>query len=238
MSPRDVAELAQALAGARAPLVVTSFVGRNPAAVEELVTLCGTLGAGVLESVPSYVNFPHDHPLYQGNQWNEAHRNRALSEADVILVIDSDVPWIPSVNRPEAEAAIFHIDVDPLKLQMPLWYIPAKGRYAADAATALGQLNARLDGLTLDDGLVDRRRSHRAQLHDLRKARLANKERPGAALTAELLTAALRRRLTADTLIVNEGVSNYQTIFDHLGISAPGTMFTSGGGSLGWHGVT
>jgi acetolactate synthase-1/2/3 large subunit len=236
MSPREVAELAQALADARAPLVVTSFVGRNPAAVEELVKLCETLGAGVLESVPSYVNFPHDHPLYQGNQWNEAHRNRALSEADVILVIDSDVPWIPSVNRPEAEAAIFHIDVDPLKLQMPLWYIPAKGRYAADAAPALGQLNARLDGMTLDGAVVERRRSHWAQLHELRKARLANKERPGAALTAELLTAALRRRLTDDTLIVNEGVSNYQTIFDHLGISTPGTMFASGGGSLGWHG--
>lgn len=236
MSPKDVAEVAQALAGARAPLVVTSFVGRNPAAVEELVTFCETLGAGVLESVPSYVNFPHDHPLYQGNQWNEAHRNRALSDADVILVIDSDVPWIPSVNRPETDAAIFHIDVDPLKLQMPLWYIPAKGRYAADAATALGQLNARLDGMTLDGAVVERRRSHWAQLHELRKARLANKERPGAALTAELLTAALRRRLTHDTLIVNEGVSNYQTIFDHLGISTPGTMFASGGGSLGWHG--
>jgi acetolactate synthase-1/2/3 large subunit len=236
MSPKDVAEVAQALAGARAPLVVTSFVGRNPAAVEELVTFCETLGAGVLESVPSYVNFPHDHPLYQGNQWNEAHRNRALSDADVILVIDSDVPWIPSVSRPETDAAIFHIDVDPLKLQMPLWYIPAKGRYAADAATALGQLNARLDGMTLDGAVVERRRSHWAQLHELRKARLANKERPGAALTAELLTAALRRRLTDDTLIVNEGVSNYQTIFDHLGISTPGTMFASGGGSLGWHG--
>ncbi|HEX2801865.1 MAG TPA: thiamine pyrophosphate-requiring protein [Phenylobacterium sp.] len=236
MSPKDVAEVAQALAGARAPLVVTSFVGRNPAAVEELVRFCETLGAGVLESVPSYVNFPHDHPLYQGNQWNEAHRNRALSDADVILVIDSDVPWIPSVNRPEADAAIFHIDVDPLKLQMPLWYIPAKGRYAADAATALGQLNSRLDGMTLDGAVVDRRRSHWAQLHELRKARLANKERLGAALTAELLTAALRRRLTDDTLIVNEGVSNYQTIFDHLGISTPGTMFASGGGSLGWHG--
>ena len=37
------------------------------------------LGAGVLESVPNYVNFPHDNRLYQGNQWNEPEQNAALA---------------------------------------------------------------------------------------------------------------------------------------------------------------
>ncbi len=54
------------------------------------------LGLGVLESVPSAVNFPTDDPLYQGNQWNHQRQNPALAEADLVLVagqrrpVDSD----------------------------------------------------------------------------------------------------------------------------------------------------
>jgi acetolactate synthase-1/2/3 large subunit len=236
MPPESVAELARALADARAPLVVTSFIGRNQRAVRALVQLCERLGVGVLESVPNYVNFPHSSELYQGNQWNEPRQNAALAEADVVLVIDSDVPWIPTSSVPGAGAAIYHIDCDPLKIQMPLWYIAARGRFAADACTALGQLSAELDRLSLDKALVGRRRSRWTELHAIRRAHLAEKERPGGRLTGEYLTAMLRRRLTPDTLIVNEGISHYQTIFDHLALSEPGAMFTSGGGSLGWNG--
>ena len=52
--------------------------------------------------MPSQVNFPADDPLYQGSQWNEQRQNPVLAAADVILVVDSDVPWIPLVNRPRA----------------------------------------------------------------------------------------------------------------------------------------
>lgn len=234
--PDGVAELSGALVNARAPLVVTSFVGRNPLAVKELVQLCERLGVGVLESVPNYVNFPHGNVLYQGNQWNEPRQNAALAEADVVVVIDSDVPWIPTSSAPNPEAAIYQIDVDPLKIQMPLWYIPARGRFAADACTALRQIKTALDATTPDDSLIERRRARWAEVHAVRKAHLAEKERPCEHLTAECLTAALRRRLTPETLIVNEGISNYQTIFDHLALNEPGAMFTSGGGSLGWNG--
>ena len=95
-----VAGLVDAMQKAARPLIVTSYVGRNPAAVTELVRFCGRLGVGVLESVPSYVNFPHSDPLYQGNHWNHPFQNRALAEADFILVVDSDVPWIPTVSKP------------------------------------------------------------------------------------------------------------------------------------------
>jgi hypothetical protein len=53
-----------------------------------------------------------------------------LAEADVVLVIDSDVPWIPAVNRPSGDAAIYYVDVDPLKSQLQMWHVPAR-RFAA-----------------------------------------------------------------------------------------------------------
>src|SRR4051812_46979701 len=101
-------EIAAALFSAERPLIVTSYIGRNTVAVAELVALADQMGAGVIESVPNYMNFPSSHPCYLGVQWNERRQNAALAQADVVLVIDSDVPWIGAVSRPRPDARIFH----------------------------------------------------------------------------------------------------------------------------------
>lgn len=237
LPPDAVDPLLGALAAARRPLVVTSYLGRSPAAVTELVRLCERLGIGVLESVPSAMNFPHDNPLYLGNQWNEPAQNPALAEADTVLVIDSDVPWIPTVSRPRADAAIFHIDIDPLKERMPLWHIPARRAFRADATTALRQLNAALDAGPFDAAAAAERRATWSAAHAVRASRLSALERPaGDTPTPELVTACVRKHLDADTIVLNEAITNYPVVFNHLAMSRPGSIFTSGGGSLGWNG--
>ncbi|MCW3473502.1 thiamine pyrophosphate-requiring protein [Limobrevibacterium gyesilva] len=237
LAPEGVEDLVAALLGARRPLVVTSYLGRKAEAVEQLVRLCRRLGVAVLESVPNYMNFPADDPLYQGCQWNEPVQNQALAEADMVLVLDSDVPWISAVSRPRSDAAIFHIDTDPLKQQMPLWYIAARRVFRADVATALRQVNARLDQATIDAPAVAARMAHYRRRHADRIEALRSREQPnGAAITPEYLTACIRARVDANTIVLNEGISNYKTIIDHLMSTRPGSMFTSGGGSLGWNG--
>jgi acetolactate synthase I/II/III large subunit len=232
-----VADLVDAIQKAARPLIVTSYLGRNQAAVTELVRLCGRLGVGVLESVPSAVNFPHNDPLYQGNHWNHPFQNQALADADFILVIDSDVPWIPTVSKPSSTAAITIIDVDPLKQSMPLWHIKARRCYRADAATALAQLNARLDRAEIDQEAAERRRLHYARRYRERRAELDRLEDPGGeVVTPEYLTACVRRQVGLDAIVVNEGITNYPAICDHMAREKPGTMFASGGGSLGWSG--
>ena len=222
-------ELVESLLAAKRPLVVTSYLGRNPAAVAELVRLADRIGVGVLESVPTYLNFPTDHPCYVGHQGNEHHQNPALAEADLVLVLDSDVPWIPLFNKPGDGAKICHIDIDPLKERTPLWYIPAAQVFRADCATALRQINARLD--------ADRQGPYQSR-HDVWVAELARREqRPqGDVITAEYLTACVRRQIDRDTVIVNEGITNYSAINNHIGCTKPGTRFTSGASSLGWNG--
>ena len=238
LSDAAVAALVEAVDKAKRPLVVTSYLGRNPEAVTELVRFCGRIGAGVLESVPSYVNYPHNDALYQGNQWNHPFQNRALAEADFVLVVDSDVPWIPTVSKPSDKAAIAIIDVDPLKQSTPLWYINARQCYRADAATALAQLNARLDRIAIDERAAERRRQHYARRHRERKAELDRLEQAprGDIITPEYLTACVRRAVGSDAIVVNEGITNYHVICDHMAREKPGTMFASGGGSLGWTG--
>jgi acetolactate synthase I/II/III large subunit len=232
-----VASLVDGIQKAVRPLIVTSYVGRNPAAVAELIRFCGRLGVGVLESVPSYVNYPHNDPLYQGNQWNHPFQNRALAEADFILVVDSDVPWIPTVSKPSDGAVIAIIDVDPLKQSTPLWSIKARECFRADAATAFAQLNARLDHLDIDEGAAERRRRHYTERHRERKAKLAHLEGSRQDIvTPEYLTACVRRQVGPEAIVLNEGITNYPAICDHMARERPGTMFASGGGSLGWTG--
>jgi acetolactate synthase-1/2/3 large subunit len=232
-----VVSIVDAVQKAQRPLIVTSYVGRNPTAVNELVRFCSRLGAGVLESVPSYVNFPHSDALYQGNHWNHPFQNRALKEADFILVVDSDVPWIPTVSKPSDGAAIVIIDIDPLKQSTPLFSIKARQCYRADAATAFAQLNARLDRIEIDEEAAERRRSHYAKRHRERKAELARLEAPGQdVVTPEYLTACVRRAVEPEAIVLNEGITNYPAICDHMARERPGTMFASGGGSLGWTG--
>ncbi len=237
LHPDAIAPILDTLSAARRPLVVTSYLGRNPSAVGQLVLLCMRLGIGVLESVPSALNFPYDHPLYLGNQWNEPHQNEALAAADAILVIDSDVPWIPANSRPRDDATIFHIDVDPLKEQMPLWHIAAQRVFRADATTALKQLNCAMDHRDVDSDIVEERRNFWRELHDRREAALEALEKPANGhITAEYLTATIRKHADDDTIVMNEGITNYPAIQNHMRMSWPGSIFASGGGSLGWSG--
>ncbi len=232
-----VAEIASVLAAARRPLVVTTYLGRSSEAVRELVQLCESLGVGVLESVPTTMNYPHDAAMYQGSHWNHPFQNQRLAEADVILVLDSDVPWIPTNSKPREDARVFHIDVDPLKEATPLWYIKAHRSFRADAAIGLAQINAHLRREAPDEEAARTRRQHYAALHEERAQRLALLEKPdGDAITPEFLTARVRRAIDADTVILNEGITNYPAICDHIARTKPLTYFASGGGSLGWNG--
>ncbi|MGP0076238.1 MAG: thiamine pyrophosphate-requiring protein [Bryobacteraceae bacterium] len=239
IEPSAAALIAEDLMASRRPLVISSYLGRNPAAVVELVRLCNTLGIGAWTSVPTYLDFPADHPLYLGNQVNAPVRNAALEEADVVLVLDSDVPWIPTVTKPSRAARIYHIDVDPLKQQMPLWYFPMQHSFRADAATALQQINAYVAAAKangkIDETLVAERRAHYTEIHEARMKELAARETPRQdVVTPEYLTARVREHLPPDALVLNEGITSHNTIADHIRANRPGSFFC-GGGSIGWN---
>jgi len=234
------AEIAAALAGARHPLVVTSYLGRDPAAVPELVALCELLALPVLESMAYHVNFPADHELHAGFQYHTVAQNPVLARADVILAIDSDVPWITAVNRPSAGAAIYCVDVDPLKAQMNMWHVPARRFAAASARVAVEQI-ARFvrDNNLAAPGVVEARREAAARAHAQEQAERARREQPrrDGVITAEYLTACVRRLLDGeDALVLTEVVTNSRVVAEHLRPNRPGSVIHHGGAALGWAG--
>ncbi len=177
--------------------------------------------------------------LSQGNTWSEPHQNIALGQADLVLVLDSDVPWIPVLSKPAKTAKVYHIDVDPLKERRPLWYIPAQRVFRADVATVLQQINEQIDRSIVDQQTVKNRLAHYQELSRARRAELIKREQEHASrdvITPEYLTSRIRHHFDGNTIYLIEGVTNNKAIFDHLCTTRPGSVFTSGGGSLGWNG--
>jgi len=232
-------EIATALAGARNPLIVTSYLGRNPDAVPVLVELAELLAIGVLESAAFCVNFPGDHPLHAGYQFTTSAQNPVLAAADVILVLDSDVPWIHASSRPSPDAAIYVVDIDPVKAGMSMWHVPARRIAAADSKVAVEQITGFVrDNVLAEAALVEVRRAELTDASLARRAVLDRLEQPEpGVITPRYLTACVRELLAgADALVLTEAITSYQVVAEHLRASRPGSLIGSGGGSLGWAG--
>ncbi|KHF40154.1 acetolactate synthase [Halalkalibacter okhensis] len=236
--PQKIEEIKDALLKAEHPLIVTSYLGRNHESVEELIHLSNKLAIPVLESVPSYFNFPSDHPLHVGYRWNEPIQHEQLANADLVLVLDSDVPWIPLHNKPAADCKIYYVDADPLKEKTPLWYIPSESFFKADTHVVLQQLNACIDQAELTKDKISKRFKEISQFHEEQQVQLSLLERPSdeGRITPELLTSCIREVIEDETIVMSETITNFSTVNNHLPRTMPGTYFTMGGGSLGWNG--
>src|SRR5215831_6251631 len=134
--PDRIDEAARLLAQAKSPLILTSAAGRDARAVAALVDLAEAGAIAVVEADPIYVNFPHDHPLHLGYNQSGA-TDPALAEADAVLVVEADVPWYPSIQKPPAGASIIHLGVDPFFSRYPMRSYPCDVPIAATPAAAL-----------------------------------------------------------------------------------------------------
>ena len=98
-------------------------------------------GIRVVEFNPLYVNLPHDSPCHGGFM-----PAKALAEADVGLLVDVDVPWIPS-DMPDNPATWWaHIDVDAEKRNFPMWTFPGNLRLPGDSHRILCRPAGRAEG--------------------------------------------------------------------------------------------
>ncbi|HEU4388638.1 MAG TPA: thiamine pyrophosphate-requiring protein [Blastocatellia bacterium] len=217
-------ELYRALKKSERPIVITSYLGRQPGSVERLVELSDRIGIGICEASPQYLNFPGSHPHHLSYR-----RNSLVNDADLILMLDVDVPWIASKVRPAAGARLFHIDQDPLKQGLGFWHFPAQQSYRADTRIALDQLLGVTEPSV--DGLGARREWIRAAKEGLSLPAGLRRDGP---ITAEELTEAVRDLVTGRTVIVFEEPSSTELIPSILRMDAPGSFFSSGGSGLGW----
>ena len=114
-SARHIDMLADWIAAAEFPLILTSNLGRDRAAVGVLAELAERHAIPVAEPHGSCVNLPASHPFKLGHAGTEL-----LGKADLLLVVECEVPWYPRYATPRADAKVVHLGVDPLFERYPL----------------------------------------------------------------------------------------------------------------------
>ncbi|KAI9055362.1 hypothetical protein LZ554_000319 [Drepanopeziza brunnea f. sp. 'monogermtubi'] len=247
LSESAVHTITEALIYAEEPLVICGYTGRNHQSVEALVHLADCIpGLRVLDTGGSDMCFPADHRAWLGLRYGS---DDAIKTADVILVMDCDVPWINTQCHPKEGAKIYHIDVDPLKNQMPVFYLNALSRHRADSYTSLKQLlgyiashqdESRASPLSARmSSEVFKQRWHALALsHEKRLSSIAAaaEPKPDGTFGAGHLCRTLRKLVPRDTIFAIEAVTNSLLVADNIQATLPGSWINCGGGGLGWSG--
>ncbi|KAJ5960945.1 Thiamine pyrophosphate enzyme C-terminal TPP-binding [Penicillium vulpinum] len=236
--------IASELAAAKAPLIITGYSGRKSQAVTELVALADSFkGIRVLDTGGSDMCFPANHPAWLGLRYPG---HEVVERSDLILVIDCDVPWVPTQFKPSASAKIIHIDVDPLKQQIPVFYIHSMATFRADASTALKQINDYVASQeTLQQSIGSKENIAMGQQRDeeysKRRQEISNlavvpEGGNGAFLNINYLMAQVRQGVPIDTIWAIESVTLTHFVADQVSATQPQSWINCGGGGLGWSG--
>ena len=223
--------IATLLAGAAHPIVVAGHVGRTAAGFRALTDFAEALALPVAVR-PDRANLSTESPCHLGSQAGER-----LSVADVVLLLDVDVPYIPAFQQLRADATIVQIDIDPVKTDIPLWGFPVDVAVTADTATALPLLQA----------LVDERRTkvaarraevRREELVGEYVARREARDRAAAihdgTVSVEYLSRCVAELVDDSTIVVDDSTTAKSVAAEYLPMRVPGSYFQPMGSSMGW----
>jgi len=228
-----VNQVADMLLHAQNPLIITGDSGRRPATIAPLVSLAEALGAPVVTS-RYRVNFPSSNQMFAGNS-----PNPYLEDADVVVVIDCEVPYAPTQSKPKTNAKIVHIDVDPLKPTIPMWNFPADVLIQADSSKFIPALNQKVSEKMTPKQRARCQSRYEAfsSVHKKMKAdwhRLAEKGAERKPISPDWLCYCINEALNDNTIVIIESVTNTPSVLRQIRREIPGTFYGNGGTSLGW----
>jgi acetolactate synthase-1/2/3 large subunit len=198
-----VEEAARLIAGAEFPLIITSATGRSPQAFAALAALAEEFALPVVQNEARDLNLASNHPMNLGYELKDA-----LPRADVVLVLDASVPWIPRNITPRPDAKVIHISPDPLESQFPFREVEADLLIAGTSRAALVQLRESLRAaLKGKNGAIDKRRAAVAEMRAAMEAarkRALEQAKARVPISTAWIAACLNEVKADDAIIVNE----------------------------------
>ena len=223
--PRSIATLAEWIAAAERPLIVTAALHAD--AVPALDRLAERCAIPVVAHGARTMCLPSSHPMHFGFE-----PGALLTDADLVIVIESDVPWIPHLQHPPGGCRVAHIGEDPFYVRYPMRSFPSDLAVQAGAAQALDALARAVEPrLQMADARIAARRARLTERMRTRRAQLAKDSAPGTTISPEYLSHAIGEAVGKDAIIINE----YPLRPDHCAREKPGTFFSLGpAGGLGW----
>ncbi|HZA51056.1 MAG TPA: thiamine pyrophosphate-requiring protein, partial [Myxococcaceae bacterium] len=225
--PGAIERLADWLAAAERPLLITSDLGRVPEDSALLGELAERFAIPVVLHTPRFLCLPTDHPLHHGFD-----PGPFLGDADLVVVLESDVPWFPSVHPSPASARVAHIGEDPAFLRYPMRSFPSDLSIVSSPGAALRALDAALEERLGKDTAIAARRRWAVERARSRRAKMrAHLDAESEHISPELLSQCIGEVVGTEALIFNE----YQLRLDWCARTRPGTYFgLSPAGGLGW----
>jgi acetolactate synthase-1/2/3 large subunit len=229
LSADQVQTMAEQLFKAEDPVLVTSYLGRKPQAAQALAAFCECFGVRVVEANPTHLNIDRSSAWAAGFD-----AGRYIGTADLVLLVDTDVPWLPKFAKPKAGASCIQIDIDANKSDFPMWGFGAELRVQADTLAALQALTAY--------GLAHASAAQRAAVAQRKAACMASKSNAQAAAPAASAATGvplkpvlqeLQRLLSPRDVVVNEAIRNAPLVMNELLRTEAGTYFSNAGGGLG-----
>ena len=146
IDPARVDAIAAQLMAAENPVAFTAYLGRKPRAVDVLDRLARTCGIRVAEFNSIDLNIPQDLPCFAGID-----ALPLLETADLGLLLDTDVPFIPQAAKRAEAMKWIQIDIDPLKADFPMWGFATDMRIQGDCAVVLQQVLDAVEARADDD---------------------------------------------------------------------------------------
>jgi acetolactate synthase-1/2/3 large subunit len=223
--PEALEQAAKLLGQASHPLLITANGGRTAEGRKAIALLAETFGIPVIHYRPRYLALPTEHPMQAG--WDP---HTFFKDADLVLVVECDVPWIPAQGNPKADAPIVHIGADPLFARYPLRGFRTDVALTGVAGPTLMALLERAQKhAPSQDKLKARREGLSLEIKNVR-----SKTRSGVTgntITARSLSAAISSIAGEDSIIVNE----YPLLLEEMEIRSAGNYYASASaGGLGW----
>ncbi len=228
-SPEAIAKAARLLVGAKNPIVVTRSAGKDTRTVQPFVELAELLGIGVIDAGALYANFPKSHPLYAGGDVGSN-----LKDADVVVVLEADVPWATTGSAPSSDARIIGIGEDPLFSNYPVRGFHVDHNLAGSPRLTLRALVNSVKDIGVDSAAVQARKDKLSSSSQLRREAALQRAEDGkndTPINKAWFSRCLSDVLDENSIVLNElGVDVSQLEFNH-----PGSFFGSPPSSgLGW----
>jgi acetolactate synthase-1/2/3 large subunit len=220
-----IATLAEWIAAAERPLIVASSL--LPEAVPLLAHLAERCAIPVVMHNSRTVCLPSSHPMHFGFE-----PGALLADADLVIVLESDVPWIPHLQHPPAGCRVAHVAEDPFFVRYPMRSFPSDLAVQAGCINALDALVKAVEPrLQMADARIAARRARLTERMRLRRAQLAKDSAVGGTISPAYLSRVIGETVGDDAIIFNE----YPLRPDHCAREKPGSFFALGpAGGLGW----
>jgi acetolactate synthase I/II/III large subunit len=225
--PDALEQVARMLGQAARPLLITANGGRTAAGRRAIALLAETFGIPVIHYRPRYLALGTEHPMQAG--WDP---HALFKDADLVLVVECDVPWIPAQGNPKPDAKVVHIGADPLFARYPLRGFRTDVALTGIAGPTLTALAERAQKHAPSQGkLKERFNQISAQSKALREKGRSGTAAMPAAITPKWLSACISQAAGEDAVMVNE----YPLLLEEMQIQAPGNYYASASaGGLGW----